>query len=496
MLDVMRSNRRHPKLAWGALGGLTIGLLAVGPAAVGQSFPEADSGADAQATQPSLPEHQRVVRDRVERLESTMLKLSQLLAESEPAKAERLRDALQFAGSHRIKARIDTLIELLRSDQLSEGDRQQELLLADLDALLTLLTSSLNEVERRRAERQQLEALKRIIRTLMDEQTQILYRTQHVQQHLELSGSEPADAATAGSVAEMLHQLEERQRSAQRQAGDLQRDMHKPAEEDRPTPGTPQVARAAEDMQQAADRLGERQPGAARQNQQGALEQLQQALDELDDALRQVRREESEETLAALEARLRSMLTREKQVREAVLALDEKSVENWTRVDRLRLAESAEMQRGVHDDCEATLRILVDEGTTVVVPELMRQVAVDMADVSARLDRSDTSTETQRVLSNVIAVLEEVLEAVERKREADASLDSGEQPSGDQPRPLLPNSAELKLLRSSQMRLNERTLELAVSNSATNGDGAAIMQALSLRQGRLAELARRMNERR
>lgn len=476
------------------LAGLAVALGAAPPVTLGQTTVEAESEAGATSPEPSLTERQGAVRDRLRRLESSMLRLSRLLAESEPAKAERLRDALEYTGSHRVKARVERLTELLRTEQLSEADQQQQLLLADLDALLTLLTSSLNEVERCRAERQRLEALKRTIRTLMDEQTQILYRTQHVERRAGPSESQPPEAVSK-DVAEMLRQLERLQRLAQRQADDLHRDMQPPPQQDRPAPGTPQIGRAAQHMQRAADSLGESQPDAARPDQRGALEQLQQALDELDDALRQVRREESEETLAALEARFRSMLTREQRVLAAVIALDEKAVDHWTRVDELQLSESAETQQGVHEDCATTLRILVDEGTTVIVPELLRQVMVDMADVAARLDRSDTSPPTQRVLDDIIALLEEVLGAIERKRAADARSDREGRPSGDRPQPLLPGSAELKLLRCSQLRLNQRSLELAASGSAPDDQPTPTMQRLGQRQRRLADLARRMNER-
>jgi hypothetical protein len=383
---------------------------------------------------------------------------------------------------------------LLESRELSEADRQQQLVLADLNALLKLLTSSVNEVERRRAERERLEALKRSIRALIDEQLQILYRTQHVKQRLEPSPAQPG-AATGNDVAEMLRQLERLERLTERSARDLHRQMEESEDESPPTPGTPQVEHAAQEMQQAADRLGGQQPGAATQNQEAALEQLQRAFDELDDALRQVRREETEETLAALETRLRNMLTRERRILQTVSALDEKGVADWTRVDRLRLAEAAETQRSVHDECETTLRILVDEGSTVIVPELIRQMATDMAVVARRLERSETSAATQDLLTDIIALLEELLEAVERKREADAQRGDQEPPPGDQPRPLLPSSAELKLLRSAQLRVNERTRALAASRRASDPDHAESLERLSQRQRHLAELTRRMNER-
>jgi hypothetical protein len=45
------------------------------------------------------------------------------------------------------------------------------------------------------------------------------------------------------------------------------------------------------------------------------------------------------------------------------------------------------------------------------------------------------------------------------------------------------------------LRLNERTVELAVASSLPEDERAADMAGLSQRQRRLADLARRMNER-
>jgi hypothetical protein len=490
MMRAMRSIPQNPRPPAAALIGL---VAAAGLAAAplpGQTPPAAPSEPGAAPSPSSLSEQQRVVRDRLQRLESRMLQLSRLLAETEPEKAERLRDALDYMGSHRLKARLEQLGRLLETEQFGEADRGQELLLADLDALLSLLTSSLNEVERRREERQRLEGLKRAVRALLDEQTQIFYRTRH-------AGQRAAQAEeTPGDLGDMLRQLERLQRDMQRRAGELQREMRQPAEPERSTPGEPQLGRAAGHMQRAADALGEGQPEPARQDQERALEQLQQALDQLDDALRQVRREESEETLTALEARFRSMLNRERQVLEVVGALDRKDPASWARVERLQLAEAVETQHGVRADCAATLRILVDEGTTVIVPELLRQVEIDMADVAAALERFDTARETQRVLADIIALLEEVLAAIERQRAEDTRLaKEGEQQPGDGPRPLLPGSAELKLMRSSQLRLNQRTVELAVSPAEFEDERVDDLEQLARRQRHLADLARRMNER-
>ena len=451
-----------------------------------------DVGALAPATQAvgdeALWERQRAIRDRVQRLESSMLNLSRLLAESEPEKAERLRDALEYAGSHRIKSRLQSLTEMLETKRFSEAEQQQVELLADLDNLLKLLTSSMNELERRREERRRLEELKQAVQAMLDEQMRLFQQTRG-------AGERAASGeASEAELAEMLQRLEQLQRELQKQADEKRRELQKPPEAER-MPGTPQIEKAAGEMQQAADALGEDNTEAARDQQQAAMQDLQDALDDLEETLRQVRREESEETLAALEVRLRGMLEREMRIRESVQRLGEMDTAAWTRIERLRLSDAADAQKQTAEECRTTLRLVVDEGTTVIVPELLRQVSGDMDDLTGRLGAQDVSAGTQRVLNDVIVVLEEMLEAVERKREEDARLEKegGGGQRGDSS-PLLPGSAELKLLKNSQLRLNDRTLKLA-DDEPNEQAARQSLERLSERQRRLAELTRRMNER-
>jgi hypothetical protein len=492
----MMNREHHNLMSCPALILCGCAILAALPASPAQDIP-ASAPATQSAAEGALWERQRAVRDRVQRLESSMLNLSRLLAESEPEKAERLRDALEYVGSHRIKARLQSLTEMLESRRFSEAERQQVELLADMDNLLKLLTSSMNELERRREERRRLEELKQAVRALLDEQMQLFQQTRGAGERAEgaeAAGTQPAEGAAA-ELAEALRRLEQLQRELQKRADDKRRELQKPPEAER-LPGTPKIEQAAGRMQKAADELGENNAESAREQQQAALENLQEALDDLEETLRQVRREESEETLAALEARLRGMLERELRVRETVTRLSAQETAAWTRVERLQLSEAVDAQRQTAEECQTALRLVVDEGTTVIVPELLRQVGGDMSDVLGRLETQDVSAGTQRVLGDVIAVLEEMLDAVERKREEDARLEKeGGQSQRGGSNPLLPGSAELKLLKNSQLRLNERTLKLAGDGSSEAAAAEPALERLSERQRRLADLTRRMNER-
>ena len=108
--------------------------------AVGVFIARAPGGAWAFADQQSagatpaaarLAERQRTIQTRLERLENKMLKLSRLLAESEPDKAERLRDALNRAGGTRVKRRAARLVDTLPPGRPAYAARAHAAVLAD-----------------------------------------------------------------------------------------------------------------------------------------------------------------------------------------------------------------------------------------------------------------------------------------------------------------------------------------------------------------------------
>ena len=294
-------------------------------------------------------------------------------------------------------------------------------------------------------------------------------------------------------------EIEEKQRDLEQKAGDLEKEMREGRKDSDRMPGRKNVGKAREQMQRAADRMGEKAPEQSERSQEAAIDELQQALDRLEEALRQMRREEMEETLAALEVRFKRMLASEERIQTAVQELSVKDAAQWRRAEQMRLAESATEQNEVVEACQTVHRIIVQEGTTVIFPEIVSQLAEDMQEIARLLDVGDLSENTQAVLDGVIEILREIVDAIETKRDEMQNNDADQQQqqqAGDQQRPLLPGSAELKLLRSRQVGVNRRTAALADPKSAlTDDQKTALFDRLTARQRRLSDLARRMNER-
>ncbi|MBI4580208.1 MAG: hypothetical protein HY718_10930 [Planctomycetes bacterium] len=266
-----------------------------------------------------------------------------------------------------------------------------------------------------------------------------------------------------------------------------------------PMPGTNNMRRAQQHMRNAGDKLDKEKPADATQDQDQAIQELEQARTELQDSLDQLRREQQEEMLAGLEQRFRGMLLEQKAINTATASLDERKA-RWTRSDSLNLAALAEKERRLSGEAAKALNVLTEDGTTVVFPEMVTQVRDDMADVARRLGEKRTGEITRQIQAEIVQALEELIQAIEQRRKdgpPPPSMAGGGGGGGesDNATPLLPGSAELKLLRSSQVRVNRQTQDLDAAATRPSADVGDQARRLATRQEQLAGMARKINER-
>lgn len=496
-----RSPRRFRPPGLGRACALAVLLCCAHSAVIGQS---ADAWDDFETDPPAtradapLPERQRDVQSRLERLEARMAQLVALLSETEPDKADRLSEGLDFAGRERLRGRVAELVAALEEGRFGEADARQQALLAKLDSMLQMLTSPVSALDRLREARERLEAARRALRELSDEETRQLYFTARAAEQLEAAATDADAARRLDAEAEALaqmRQIEGMQRITRDQAQAALEQMRLGRSVEESTPGAAPLERAVEAMSKAADRLAEGSPPDAQAQQKQALRDLQSAMNEVDEALRQLRKEEKEEALDALEDRLRRMLDAERAARVSISSLVDQTAATWSQAQHGRAQEAAQSHDKARAECELALRIMRDEGTTVAAPALLEQAGADMALVAGALAKQDVTSLTAATLDDVIALLDALLAAIEKERDemAENEPQGQEQPQGAQQQatPLLPRSAELKLLRFAQARINERTR--SESERAIVPD-MELFERLATRQEQLAEQARRLNE--
>jgi hypothetical protein len=221
-------------------------------------------------------------------------------------------------------------------------------------------------------------------------------------------------------------------------------------------------------MQQAQEELSEQKRDAAVNEQVEAERELRDAVEELEKILRQLREEEIERSLVDLETRLRKMNEMQKMVREQTARLSELVGDARDRSLEIQSNKLAIEQNKIVMEGQRALLLLQDEGSSTAFPEAMEQVLQDAQIIAKRLAQANVSTSTQAIEDEIIAALEELLEAlkqVQKKRDDEKKEQQKQQQQQQQQdpsdQPLVDSLSELRLLKTLQLRINRRTQSLA-----------------------------------
>ena len=267
------------------------------------------------------------------------------------------------------------------------------------------------------------------------------------------------------------------------------------------SPGQSQIAKAQQQMENAANRLQNQDAEGANREQNEAIKNLNEALEEIGDRLSQLKEETQEEKLARLEARFTEMLARQQVVSAQTLELDEKQIATGTlrRSDRLALAKLAAEENALAEMSQEAYDLLVEDGTSVVFPRIVEDLKTDLQQCADGLKKQRTDSLTQLVQSEVETTLEELISALQRAQKEKQENDEGGGSSGGGGggnQPLLPPSAELKALRSAQMRVNRRTKQVDQLREVITTDPQirAEIQNLFGRQAKIVEMTDEMIE--
>jgi hypothetical protein len=265
-------------------------------------------------------------------------------------------------------------------------------------------------------------------------------------------------------------------------------------------PGQQNVQQAQQQMKGASGKLRRKEPKQATRNQEKAVDELKKALDEIERRLAQLRKEMQQERLAALEAHFRQMLAIQEPVTLSTAALEKlRSQQPWQRPQRLEAKRLADKERELAQMAQKALDIIVEDGTSVVFPRVVEQLREDLISVGKLIDAENTGGYTQSVQRDIENTLKELIEAlVEAQKQSDPSNQPpSDAPPSDEEPPLLPNSAELKLLKSAQLRVNRRTKTF--DDVRPDGPLEPVLrdevQRISKQQETVADIAREMVDR-
>jgi hypothetical protein len=283
------------------------------------------------------------------------------------------------------------------------------------------------------------------------------------------------------------------------------------------------VAQAATAMQQAAAEFRRQESAQAQRSQEQAIDNLKQALAEIEQRLSEQRGAAQAAILAALEANFREMLTVQQDLSRQTAVLEQQRLSGGGQLSRLQRnavrtigererrleakpTEAGEREPGLAGLAQQSLEMIRSEGTVVVLAEVVEQLRDDLVAVGGLLaDQLHTGPQAASMQHDIELMLQSLLDALERRSKerarerasepSAAPSAAGDAASGQQP--LLPASAELKLLRAAQLQVNRQTAALADARQHGGLAGDDLAQQTTRvadRQAKVAEMAARLLE--
>lgn len=268
--------------------------------------------------------------------------------------------------------------------------------------------------------------------------------------------------------------------------------------EGEPTPGRKSVQQAVPKQKAAAGQLKEYKP--AKQKQQDAKEDLENARDELDEAINQLRQQLQDEVLRALEERFTAMLAKQRELSAQTKTLDKTRQKTLTADGRLpasleeRIQAVAAGEQDLEVEASDALKLIEEEGTTAVFPEIVAELKDQLSRVAKDCRANDTSAPLQQRQAEVEDTLTLLVNALRKTIESREGGQGDQSSSGGEP-PLVGVSAELKMIKFLQERVNKGTKDYEQSHPQDQRSTDQALDestALSRRQARVRDLTRKL----
>lgn len=267
-------------------------------------------------------------------------------------------------------------------------------------------------------------------------------------------------------------------------------------------PARQRIEQAQQKMQDAQKKLEEAKRKESVEDQRAAREELEKAKAELEEILRQMREEEVKRTLAALEQRFKKMLEMQLKVYESTRRLDQLPAENRTDAFVVEAGKLGFEERKIATEAFKALTLLQEEGSSVAFPASVEQMHEDMQQVAERLADTKVDDITIGIEEDIIASLEEMIEALQKAQQdledKQQQQQQQQQQGGEQEQPLVDQIAELKMIKALQLRVNKRTTRYArlledeedIVGQASSADLVDALQKLSQRQQEIFQITR------
>jgi hypothetical protein len=442
---------------------------------------------EAQAELDRITARQQQVREQLGRVQRKMDQMAERLAPADPIGAESLRDAVSGSRQSGTSELMQKAAANVQQNQVGAAEAAQRQAADDLKQMLDTLE---NNTERDLAKIvEKLRQAEAKLSDLRKRQLEQLQRTKEAQ-----------SAKDAEQRRRELQQLARQQKELEQETARLAQQLRRL----RAQQAGKTSASAANRMGQAAQQMQQGEGEQSEAEQQRVLEELQKAQQEVAQARREAEAQLAMEQLARIADTLAALHARQQTLKEETTRLDTERLAkgNWTRPQLASLRGVVETQQTVRTDTEEAREVLTS--APVFALTLTRAMS-NMERAVGLLNERRADAETQIAQQAAVDRFAQLLDAL--KNDPDAQAGQSEDAAGGggagggqqdgPPRDGIPPIAQLKMLRSLQIEINERTLELDDSRQRQKGLSPTQekeLESLSAEQGILADLVRKFAE--
>jgi hypothetical protein len=273
-----------------------------------------------------------------------------------------------------------------------------------------------------------------------------------------------------------------------------EQDQQKPSGEKSPM-DSPQkrVAAAQQRMAEARKKLEEAKRDNAMKDQEEAIRELEQAKAELEEILRQLREEELARTLEQLERRFTEMLRMQEAVNRDTLGLHNIPVASRGKGEEIESGRLSREEGLILIEADKALAILKEDGTAVAFPRTVEQMRDDIAQVVDLLAQTKVDDLTIAVENDIVLALKELIEALQKAKKdlKDKKQQQQQQQQAGEQQPLIDQIAELKMIRSLQLRVNRRTKLISdTADVSTDSSALEMLKKLSITESDVYRITR------
>ena len=462
-----------------------------------QAMKEADSAAarpdmDGKSPNDISPENkadlanqaakQNEIAKGLQNLEAKLDNMAKKLDANDPLSARALRDAAEQTRKQATAPKMGEIADQLDKNQMRQAKAGQEQARRDLKKMIAEIEDRKGkELSRLVAE---LKAAEADLKKLRDQQGANLKKTQQARQE-----QDPQKRA------DELKKLAKEQKQLQ---DELKKQMAKLAKLNNQAGAKP-GQKAAEAMAKAQGNLDQDQGEQAEGDEEEALQDLKEAQQEVAEARKEAEDQLAMEQIAKMADDLKSILERQAKMVDETTNYEKARAANdgkLTLAQRAGVKDLGRVQSGLRDEAGELIDKLGDGAP--VFGLTLKKAAQGMEDAARRLQNLQTDDPTVRAEKLASSRFQQLVDSLKPDKakpgqQQQQGGDQGGQGSTPKGGDGIPAAAQIKMLRSLQLELNERTDlfdELLRRQKELNPEQTVELDQLHEDQGILADLVR------